>query len=674
MESRQDPRNKSPQRCIVAGGQNTTDGDIISKNVSFYILKNAISDRRAGVVQKRPGSTAIDLGDTYGIPLGMYSRVVDAVGDLIPQSTELFINLGGGAAGYWDGSTFTELTIDSNCDFSISKPNSFSQIGGTLFIAGGLPAKWAEDPGTHVERVGIPAPAANITHARSGTGISATQGGYRYMYTYYNSSTGLESDWSPVSTATGNFVDDQVDLTIPTTAASAYDVDQKRIYRTFDGGSVYYLLTTVAVATATYADTTTDATLSANAIAAPSGSRGLPPDEAYITAAFNGRIFWAEGHNLYFSQAYDGTPHSLEYYPEENIIRADAPITGLHPTSGRLLVFHNRSIEQLTGYDESDFSFAPFLNGTGTLFHNSISSNGRELIFFSEEGWEDIGSGARRRISWPIQSEIDEWAGYPYNSDLYIASCWNPQLKQFIILHAAVSSDSAPWVNDVGLFAEWEDAGSGDTAEWEDDGGGSAQINRNILYGWSPEFSSAEEERWHEYVFAQFEDLAEAGQIVSCLYHPPPGSQLLSPQQQETYLGFYDGTEAGVLAAFDRSASTDDGETITSTILTRRIDVGVPDGKYRRFRHLQFCGTHADPLRDGDATLQYMRDLEDPHIQGFLADLEEFANTDRDKKAFEYGKARWIHLYMVDTASSANKILLEDFYVHFNQTHKREGR
>lgn len=666
---------KSPQRCIVSGGQNTSDGDIISRNVSFYILKNCLSDRRTGVIQKRPGSTAVTVGSSYGRILGITSRMTESSGDLIPVDNEVFINWAGANFSSYDGSSLTALTKDSNTSFSLTKPNSFSQIGGTLFIAGGLPAKWAAVPGDRVERVGCPAPAGSITTALSGTGITATAGGYRYMYTYYNSTTELESDWSTISTATGNFANKTVDLTVPSTAASAYGMDQKRIYRTFDGGSVYYLLTTLAVATTTYADTTTDATLSAAAVATPRGDNGVPPDTSYITAAFNGRIFWAIGHELYFSKLYDGTVNSLEYYPAENVIRADAPITGLHVTTGRLLVFHPRNIEQLTGYDESDFAFTPFMTGTGTLFNNSIASNGRELIFFSEEGWEDIGGGSRKRISWPVQAELDEFAGYTYNSDLYINAAWNPSLKQFIILHSGTSSDSAPWINDVGLFAEWEDDGTGATAEWEDDGSGSASVNRNMLYGWSPEFSTPEEERWHEYSFTQFEDLSEDGQIVTYLYHPPPGSSTLAPQQQETFLGYLDDSAEGqILKAFDRSQATDDGETIVSTILTRRINVGASDGRFRRFRHLEFCGEYPDPLASADTTLQYMRDIEDPHIQGFLSDLEEFQNTDRDKKAFTTGKARWIHLYLVDESTSANKLLLEDFYIHFNATHKFEGR
>lgn len=676
MESNSSDESKygSPQRCIVAGGQNTSDGDIISRNVNFYILRNCLSDKRTGVVQKRPGSTAITIGASYGAPLGITSRMTESSDDLIPVDNEVFVNWAGANFSSWDGATLTALTKDSNTSFSTTKPNSFSQIGGTLFIAGGRPAKWAAVPGDRVERVGCPAPAAGITTALSGTGITATAGGYRYMYTYYNSTTGLESDWSPVSAATGNFANKTVDLTIPSTAASAYGMDQKRIYRTFDGGSLYYLLTTIVVATTTYADTTTDATLSANSLATPLGDNGIPPDSSYITAAFNGRIFWAIGHELYFSKIYDGTVNSLEYYPEENVIRSDAPITGLHVTTGRLLIFHPRNIEQLTGYDESDFSFAPFMVGTGTLFNNSIASNGRELIFFSEEGWEDIGGGTRKRISWPIQNELDEFAGFTYNSDLYINAVWNPALKQFIILHSAISSDSAPWVNDAGLFAEWEDDG-GALAEWEDDGAGSAAINRNMLYGWSPEFSSPEEERWHEYAYAQFEDLAEDGQLAVCLHHPPPGSSTLAPQQQKTFIGYIDDSAEGqILMAFDRSQSTDDGENIVSTILTRRVNVGAPNGYYKRFRHLQFCGEYPDPLDDGSTTLQYLRDLEDPHIQGFLSDLEEFANTDRDKKAFTRGKAKWIHLYLVDESTTANKILLEDFYVHFKNTFKTEGR
>lgn len=106
---------------------------------------------------------------------------------------------------------------------------------------------------------GLTAPVTAPVVAAAGTGSFAATTGYSYKYTYYNSSTTQESTAS-TATSSGAF-------TGKATCAVGYygsgdsTVDYIKLYRTTDGGSSYYLVTTVANATSSYNDNMADGTL-----------------------------------------------------------------------------------------------------------------------------------------------------------------------------------------------------------------------------------------------------------------------------------------------------------------------------------------------------------------------------------------------------------------------------
>jgi hypothetical protein len=106
---------------------------------------------------------------------------------------------------------------------------------------------------------GLTAPGTALTLTAGGTGSFAAVTGFSYKYTYYNSTTTQESPASSV-TSSGTFSGKSY-VTVSYTGSGDSSVDYIKIYRTTDGGSSYYLVTTVANATSTYNDSTTDATL-----------------------------------------------------------------------------------------------------------------------------------------------------------------------------------------------------------------------------------------------------------------------------------------------------------------------------------------------------------------------------------------------------------------------------
>lgn len=106
---------------------------------------------------------------------------------------------------------------------------------------------------------GIAKPTVAPTATPTGAGTFTATSGYLYGYTYYNSSTGHESE-QLTSASTGAFTNvASVDVTV--TASADAQVTNIRLYRTTDGGNLYKLQGTHANSTATISDSTADGSL-----------------------------------------------------------------------------------------------------------------------------------------------------------------------------------------------------------------------------------------------------------------------------------------------------------------------------------------------------------------------------------------------------------------------------
>lgn len=646
----------------------TSDAD--STPINFLVFKNCYADRRTGAILKRWGSAEEDVDTGLTRPIGMGELLIGQNDTLLPVARTILANFTGTTWKKKVGATWSTVSATANTSFSAARHTTMTQGGDTLFIAGGRPAKW--DGTNNIDRVGIPAPTGTITAGVSGTGITGT---FTYMFTFYNSTSGLESDWSPES-ASVSPSNEQVDLTIPTTSPTG-NADKVRIYRTLDGGVRYYLLQTQDIATGSYTDTTTDVALQANAAAADSGEFGLPPSSSHICATFSKRIWWVDStspRKLSFSKPWIGNDIELEYYPQNNVITFDDPITALIRIPGRLLVFHPRHVSALSGFTTDDFRVDTFAHGTGTMFADSIASNGKEVVFISEEGIVSVGEGGRQYLSRPIDEELQPVLRQLYNDDLYISTIWSPSLRQFIFMFAGSAQSGAPWIDSgSGALVEWEDSDTMATAEWEDATLPSTTTLRRVkLYGWSPDLAKIQGvSPWTEYTFPYATDLS-ADSTVTFLFQPSPSSDLLAPQEHSCFMGYFDGSEGDIISLFDPDLATDDGTNIDAELITGRIVPGDDDATYNWIHAVIFKGADADPSNNG-ATINYLRDHDDPHVSYDPGDLLSFQN-DGDRKKLTYPRARWIHLYIRDNTSNGGNKILEDFVLEYRDRKSSEGR
>lgn len=113
------------------------------------------------------------------------------------------------------------------------------------------------------ETAGLPPPDNAASPATGGAGNLT--GAYAYYVTHYDSNRDSESNPSAQS-STVNPSSEQVDidLTTITNEAANSRITHFRIYRNLNGGSVYYFVAEVTVATTSYTDDSTDATIQAN--------------------------------------------------------------------------------------------------------------------------------------------------------------------------------------------------------------------------------------------------------------------------------------------------------------------------------------------------------------------------------------------------------------------------
>jgi hypothetical protein len=160
--------------------------------------------------------------------------------------------------------------------------------------------------GVEVSNMGIEVPPSAATFNANLNGDLEVDGVYYFKFTYYNINKMIESDPSPVSaemTAGSGASTNGITITIPADATMDSQVTHVKVYRTTNGGSVYYYSGMVAYdgTETTYDDEVADAALSdvmGELNASETGNtnvRGVPPVCPYGKAHKN-RIFLFGGY------------------------------------------------------------------------------------------------------------------------------------------------------------------------------------------------------------------------------------------------------------------------------------------------------------------------------------------------------------------------------------------
>ena len=378
----------------------------------------------------------------------------------------------------WTTRLWEIVTQGASTSFDIGAVGLSARIADTWLLCAGRPAMIRDIDSGDIERLGGPAPTAAPSVAAS-VGAGPLTGTYGYYYTFYDSVTGWESSPSPLSSLVTLTAKDG-ELTSLETSAAKEGVDKKRIYRTITTGEQPHLLVdTIALATASYTDSTTDDNLG---LASDNydGINGVlrdnhqppPSSDCYICAAHENRFWIAQGKNLYYSEAYDGSSYKLEQFSEDRKFSFPAIITGLAPRrTGGMLVFQppGFGIHEIQGRSETEFQTVTPFPSEGSSFHTSVSWNNEFVTYWGASGPKLITPGGIvRDYDDQIKPFLRQILTEEFGSNVFIWSVWHEGSRQFLYGLTASSASAVIWQDtDSGAQVGWEDADTGAAIDWE---------------------------------------------------------------------------------------------------------------------------------------------------------------------------------------------------------------
>jgi hypothetical protein len=307
---------------------------------------------------------------------------------------------------------FTDSAITSVFTKGTTAQTSFSKVGDVLYMFNGTDAKrW---DGTNVNDIGIttPATAPTLTFA---AGVLSPLSGYKYGYCYRRSTTGEVSTMSPASANT--LAQTLQNITVHGASSADGTVDKVDIFRTRDGGSLYYFLATVNNGgTWTYTDSSADIDLNDDIVAPTAHLNDPPPAGASLACFHMGRMWVAQSNNLYFGggpQVTYGVPESC--FPPANVFVLPGKITAMVSTSQGLAVWTEDDFYVVTGSDLANFNARRYQANFGVASQNCVSQDGdlllvlttnKQLFRFSDS-LDEVGYSIRNLLA-----EIDPASAY----------------------------------------------------------------------------------------------------------------------------------------------------------------------------------------------------------------------------------------------------------------------
>lgn len=290
---------------------------------------------------------------------------------------------------------------------SAAVQSNFQSVADTLYWVDGHDAKkWN---GASVTNLGIVTPLDTPTLSFGAGSLSPTVG-YKYVFCYYNSTTGQPSSASPYSASTGPQT--SKNITIGGNYGVDTQADKIQIYRTLDGGSIYYynaVIANPASGTWSYTDSTPDSALNTDIVAPLAGINDPPPVGATLLAWYAGRLWTASGNTLYFSAGPDATNGvGEECWPAANNYTVPGAITALVPTSQGLVIFTIDDAYVIGGSTASTFS-APQLwqANMGVPSQNAVTQDGDIFFLYTSRGMVyGVGGGSLSMIGENIADKL----------------------------------------------------------------------------------------------------------------------------------------------------------------------------------------------------------------------------------------------------------------------------
>lgn len=424
----------------TTASQGLQTGTILATNYGFSITSTVvgISVDVTGHVDSGTGppQLTLQLQDNNSNPLGL-AKIGNFGGT--SDHTMSF----GGADDLWSG--FANYTVTNSSNF------------GVIISAAGPGTTFSLDA---VQITVYTSPQSTASPAGSGSFDATT--GYQYVYEYSNGSapfgSGAFSNATTPSITTGAFASkENVEVTV--VASTDPQVNQLWLFRTTDGGSIYYALPTNPYpnTTTTITDDIADADLITTQLAATAYQNTVTPVGTQDPVFHMGRIWIHVGNVVYYSSGPDlGNilGNGNEGFPPANNFVFPSLVIKKVPTSVGLLIF--------------TISDVYIIYGNGSAVAALAGTNGINLFYAAP-------FLAHRGISSPFALEIQGTTIYMMTSDNEVISL-DPNSADSEIGYpigapnfAYPSAESLASFNPAGTYVTWHVSGS-DRALYVSDG------------------------------------------------------------------------------------------------------------------------------------------------------------------------------------------------------------
>ena len=413
-----------------------------------------------------------------------------------------------GAGGDWTNNSLGDVELENA---------SFAQLNNVLYISNGYDELIKYD-GVRYYRAGLPQPVSyTATPSQLGNNHNYS---YKIVYEYTDDKGNkITSEAKQVDVKTNNVITSGYAVTIaaPNLQSGGWDLASSnlkiKIYRSADGGTIFYYLTTLTnntgAATQSYTDSTEDGDFTAltETLADPIKKHSLPPKGKYITTFQDCLVIAGQRenvNNVQYSLPYNAASLEIgsEYFPDDDnaaIVESSFgdKITSIAPLKDVLYIFHENSIHTLSGDIKalSGVSYKIDLltteGGIGCKAHATVQEYKSNLFFLSENGIYSINNsnGYPEEISAPIQPEFKKLNSYTKQKSLSFN--WVKENVMLFAIPLEISNGTALATSSAKIFAY--DTNKNAWLEWNniECSGGIALLDNKVYFSTRSAHSSA---------------------------------------------------------------------------------------------------------------------------------------------------------------------------------------
>lgn len=307
----------------------------------------------------------------------------------------------GGSSDLW-GTTWTPTDIN-NANFGIEFPG-FPFQGPFI---GGAGVNYQIDY-VQITIYGFGGPSVAVSGS-AGTFSAVT--GYKYVFAYGNSSSNHVSNPTNPSASTGPFTN-KLNVSVSLTASTDPQVNQIRVFRTKDGGSVYFELPTSPYpnSTTNITDNASDTTLQLLNffLTSPTLENSPPPSGAVKMTYHLGRIWAVVGNTIFYSAGPSVViGNGNEAWPPLNFLTFPSTVNRLVPMSGGLLVFTTDGTWIITA-SATPFTADPFEPNLGLVSWNALDVIGsRIFLYTSDRQFVEVSAQGINEVGYAIGDTLE---------------------------------------------------------------------------------------------------------------------------------------------------------------------------------------------------------------------------------------------------------------------------